>query len=105
MGAELIALFEESVIDVRHLSYGGRFTIGESPRADLPYAGLGALRELVRVGGGWRGSGRQRLLRGGCRGCDGQRQGAGKGEAVPSTHGVLQRSRGRQLSGRALRML
>lgn len=50
MGAELITLFEESVIDVRHLGYGGRFTVGESPLADLPCAGLGEARELVRVG-------------------------------------------------------
>ena len=51
--AELITLFEDAIVDVRHLLPGARFTVGEGA-ADLPYAEMGELVDVVRhrTGGG-----------------------------------------------------
>ncbi len=51
--AEIITLFEDSVVEVRHLAPGARFTLGEGA-ADLPYADMGEVFDVVRhrTGGG-----------------------------------------------------
>lgn len=46
--AEIITLFEESVLAVKHLAPGERYTVGESAGVDLPLAGYGDRRELLR---------------------------------------------------------
>ena len=48
--AEVIVLFEETVVAVRHLLPGQRYTVGAAPTDDLPWAADGASSaELVRV--------------------------------------------------------
>ena len=52
--AELIAMFEDSVLGVHHLRQGHTFTIGDGVAANFPLANLGDHTEVVRhrLGGG-----------------------------------------------------